>query len=115
MSVTSIKGIYKATILCLQHFTLNQGTLGYINIKLDGNRTLETIVASIEQKLSELEYKVGVNGSNVEYALRPLCTILREGALASDENILIQELITDLIILSQEFSLLRDLERARLL
>lgn len=115
LSVTSIKGIYKATILCLQHFRLNQGTLGYINIKLDGNRTLETIVASIEQKLCDLEYKAGVNGSNVEYALRSLCAVFREGELASDENIFLQELIADLVILNQEFSLLRDLERARLL
>jgi len=113
LSIAAINGVYKSILLCLEHFYLSEGTLKYISSKLDGNNSLDKIAISINNKMKELETKTGVNGSNIEYALRSLCAIFREGKLTSNENLLIKELTTILEKLSEEFELLLGVERAR--
>ncbi|WP_041621930.1 hypothetical protein [Paenibacillus sp. Y412MC10] len=65
LSVESIDGVYKAILFCLNCIKLNQGTLEYINIKLDGNGSLESIIKSVEQKLSDRRNISSINGSNM--------------------------------------------------
>ncbi|QUG42775.1 HNH endonuclease [Psychrobacillus sp. INOP01] len=114
LSVGTIEGVYKSIMLCLRNFKLNQGTFEYIKIKLDGNRSIESIIASVESKLNDLSNKNGINGSNMEYALRSLCALLHEGNYGEqDEAILVQKLTIFLEMLSQEYRFLSDLERVR--
>ncbi|GIO56910.1 HNH endonuclease [Paenibacillus cineris] len=114
LSVESIDGVYKAILLCLNYIKLNQGTLEYINIKLDGNGSLESIIKSVEQKLMDIRNRSSINGSNMEYTLRSLCVMLREGTIANEEK-LVLELVFFLNVLGQEYAFLCDLERVRVL
>lgn len=116
LSVSAIEGVYKSIILCLRQFKLNQGTIEYINIKLDGKRSMESMIASVESKLNDLSNKNGVNGSNMEYTLRTLCALLYEGDYREQDEVrLVQKLTIFLEVLCQEYRLLSDLERARAL
>ncbi|MNI72905.1 hypothetical protein D3C73_1288730 [compost metagenome] len=114
MSVQCFKGVYEAILLGLKFFELNESTLLYINTKLDGQGSIETISNSVEQKIAEAQNKKGVNGSSMEYAMRSLCAILREGKLVTEEYIVLDGLASRLTVLSKEYNILYELERTRL-
>ncbi|MNK80150.1 hypothetical protein D3C87_998510 [compost metagenome] len=114
VSVQCFKGVYEAILLGLKFFELNESTLLYINTKLDGQGSIETISNSVEQKIAEAQNKKGVNGSSMEYAMRSLCAILREGKLVTEEYIVLDGLASRLTVLSKEYNILYELERTRL-
>lgn len=116
LSVHAIKGVFESILVCLKLCKIDIETLEYISGKISGNDSVESVITSVEEKVKELNNKKGVNGSNLEYALRPLIALLEEGDYKEqNEVMLINVLGSFLEVLQKEYIELLDLERARLL
>ncbi|WP_186576912.1 HNH endonuclease [Aquibacillus kalidii] len=116
LSADAIIGVYKSILYCLGNCKMDAGTLEYLNVKLNGNQSIESIMSSVEQKLENLSGTKGVNGSNMEYALRSLCALLRESTFALEKEAAIATSLTSFLEkVYEEYCFLKDLERARAL
>jgi hypothetical protein len=114
LTINAMKSVYESILFCLKQCNLNKGAFEYIRVKLDGNQSIESVITSVEAKMKALIKEKGVNGSNMEYALRPLCALLNEGDYTEQNEVMIvKRLNLYLKVLQQEYRFLSDLERAR--